>query len=121
MSELPSKIGDELVPPEPPVRLSASELRELAVEVSEGRVYLTNTEEGIQWSFGLMIQLLDFSEIINEVGAFYEEMSKAGPRSINGFPFFTSMKILHREDLPLLHSQIEDYEARKAAFIEEVE
>lgn len=119
MSELPSKIGDELVPPEPPARLSAAELRELAVEVSEGRVFMTNTKEGVEWSFGLLVGMLDLSSIADQIGALYEEMSKAGPRAINGFPFFTSMKLLHRDDLEPLHAQITDYEARKAAFIEE--
>lgn len=34
----------------------------------------------------------------NDVQCLYEEWSKAGPRSINGYPMFMSMGMLTRED-----------------------
>lgn len=34
----------------------------------------------------------------NEIFSFYEYMSEAGPRSINGYPIFTSMHMLNKSD-----------------------
>ena len=35
---------------------------------------------------------------LSQADLLYEEMSKAGPRSINGYPIFFSMKMLNRAD-----------------------
>lgn len=35
---------------------------------------------------------------LNEIGMLYEDNSKAGPRSINGYPMFFSCKILSKAD-----------------------
>lgn len=118
MSELPQKIGDELVMPEPPERLSAVALRELAVDVVEGRVFMTNTEEGIKWSFGLLVEMVDLSSIAAQVGAIYESYSKASTRGINGYPFFTSMRLLHVDDLPLVLNAAAEYEGIRETFVE---
>ena len=35
---------------------------------------------------------------IDDIGMFYENISEAGPRSINGYPMFFSCKIVSKED-----------------------
>lgn len=37
-------------------------------------------------------------EFIKTIGMVYEELSKAGPRSLNGYPMFMSMKIVSQSD-----------------------
>lgn len=37
-------------------------------------------------------------EFIRNIGMVYEENSKAGPRSLNGYPIFMSMKIVSQSD-----------------------
>ena len=36
--------------------------------------------------------------VIEDIAVVYEYMSKAGPRSINGYPCFTSLSFLNKED-----------------------
>lgn len=37
-------------------------------------------------------------EYFRDIGLIYEYLDKAGPRSINGYPIFFSMRIMHRDD-----------------------
>jgi hypothetical protein len=49
-----------------------------------------------------------------DVGIVYEYYDKAGPRGINGYPMFTSCRILHREDWDIVRPAVQrEYERRK--------
>jgi hypothetical protein len=102
----------------PPERLPAAALAQLAIDVVEGRMYVTNTPEGVRLSFGLLIAMIDWDEAAEQIGAFYAPMSEALPRSINGLPMFTSIKVLHVDDLQPLHDKIKEYEKQREAFIQ---
>lgn len=100
----------------PPERLSAEALAHLAVDVVEGRVFIANDPEAVRLSFGLLIALVDWDDVAESIGAIYAPMDKALPRSINGYPMFTSMQVLHLDDLEPLGEKVKEYEAQRAAF-----
>lgn len=94
-----------------PARLTTDELNELARDVAMNRVYCANTEEGIRWSFGFLLGMLDppmTKEYADQVGAIYESLDKALPRGVNGYPMFTSLRFLHADDLPELIRLVEE-------------
>jgi hypothetical protein len=41
-----------------------------------------------------------------DVGVIYEHYEKAGPRGVNGYPMFMSMRILHREDWDIVRPAV---------------
>ena len=94
-------------------RMTQEEIDDLARRVVVNEVFLTNTADAYRFAFPmLMIFGGDkIAEFADDVGAMWEELSKAGPRSINGYPFFTSGHFVHREDFPLVLAAIERKEA----------
>ncbi|KKM86695.1 hypothetical protein LCGC14_1276410 [marine sediment metagenome] len=99
-------------------RLTPEEITELARDSVTNLVFITNSQDGINLSFGLVLSLLlpkAHERYIESIGAVYEYISKAGPRSINGMPMFTSVRFLHIEDMPLLTEE----RSRLKAAIEE--
>lgn len=105
-------------PPMPaPERLPASELAQLAIDAVEGRAFITNSEEGIRNSFGLMVAMVDFDHVVDQIGALYEYMEKAMPRGINGQPMFASMRVLHADDLEPLRTRMTEYLRTRADFL----
>ncbi len=100
----------------PPARLSEAELAQLAIDVVEGRVYATNTEEGLR-AFIVVLAFVDLTPIVDKIGAVYETLEKALPRSLNGLPMFTSFKLLHVDDLEPLRVKVEEYEQLRAGFV----
>jgi hypothetical protein len=100
------------LPAAPPI-LSEEELDALAREVAMGHVFITNTEEGLRYSFGVLMAAWEpTDEFVKHVGAVYEEMSKAMPGSINGFPMFFSCKILHLDQFDALRAKVELFQQR---------
>lgn len=104
----------------PPEKLSATALAQLAIDSVEGRVFVTNNPDAIRDSFGLLIAMVDWDAVAEQIGALYAPMSKAMDRSINGRPFFTTMRVLHIDDLEPLNEKIAEYEQQREAFIQEV-
>lgn len=90
-------------------RKTDEELNDLAKSVALGQVFITNNEDGIRNAFGGLLIFSDFTEEeAQQIGAMYEEYAKAGPRSINGYPFFFSASFVHVDDLPKLSALIEE-------------
>src|SRR5271157_4422261 len=94
----------------PPLRLGTEQLSQLARDIVTNRVFITNDSEGIDNSFSLILsgsapRMTD--DTINQIGAVYEYIDKAADRSINGYPFFFSCKMLHRDDLRPLVAEVE--------------
>ena len=86
--------------------LTPDELTALARDVVIGKTYLSVGQEGdlLPMVFmPLVFMSAEDAAVLTDAGAIYEDMSKAGPRAINGYPMFTSCKILHEDDrLPLI-------------------
>jgi hypothetical protein len=53
---------------------------------------------------------------LKNIGMFYEENSKAGPRSINGYPIFYSCKIVSRSDTKKFLEMYRKYEELREKF-----
>lgn len=49
------------------------------------------------------------SEAVSQWGLVYEYLSEAGPRSVDGYPIFLSMRIVHKDDMPTLIAIVEDF------------
>ena len=82
-----------------PPRLSAPDLRKLALDVHEGRVFCSLQGEDAINAFRLVFLLTGKPESTETWGMLYEDMDKANPRSMNGMPAFTSFKVLHVDDV----------------------
>lgn len=48
-----------------------------------------------------------------DLGVIYEQMSAAGPRAVNGYPIFMSLRFMHREDWKLAFDAYEKEVARR--------
>lgn len=93
--------------------LTDEEVTDLARRVVTNEVFITNNPEAIQHSFSLILMGLAKEGgpgIPEDLGAIWEEWSKAGPLGINGHPFFTSAHFLHKDDLPRVADEIERME-----------
>lgn len=88
-----------------PERLPDDELRDLAIEIVEERVFIARSKPAVENAFGIVLSFLDREalEDADEWGMLYERYAKAGPRFVNGYPVFYSFKVLHMDDAePLL-------------------
>jgi hypothetical protein len=102
-------------------RMTESQLNDLSLELVRGRVFLCVSwdDEAMRNAFGLVSALL-VEAVVNEmgttravqafnaVGACWERFERASPRSIDGFPLFMSINLLHINDLPRLHDKVEE-------------
>lgn len=89
-------------------RLPKNELDDLATRILRGEVYIAAEGPALEHSFGFMLMMVNSDEPLTQsqiasIGACYEDMAKALPRAINGYPMFVSMKILHRDDVEPLN------------------
>lgn len=91
-------------------RKSRSEIDELAARVVRREVYLAHVaSNGFQHSFGWLFMLMKEPPRQSEletIAACYEEMGKALPRGVNGYPMFTSCQFVHVNDMEQLHERI---------------
>lgn len=55
-------------------------------------------------------------EDMEDIGLIYEFYSAAGPRAVNGYPCFTSFKILNKLDAAKMTVYYEQYHALKEGF-----
>jgi hypothetical protein len=105
--------------------MSDDEIRRLAVDVCEGRVFGTwnipECDARLVGSIFLPVGLGALAEMpaeeIDRFGEIYEYMDKAGERAINGYPMFFSMRLLEKDDATALREEIGRYRAMKAEFV----
>lgn len=95
-----------------PERLPDDELRTLAIEIVEDRVFITRSESDVHNAFGMVLAFLDPAalEDADNWGSLYEDYEKALPRTINGVPVFSSFKVLHADDLEPLQAHLVAYQ-----------
>lgn len=86
-------------------RLDDAELRALAEGLVTNRVYLLPADDP---DFNMVFMVTALTTLPWGVGAAYEDIAKAGPRSVNGKPIFFSCKLLHYKDGPALATLYEE-------------
>ena len=101
------------------------QIRQLALDVADGRVFLTTDAREIELAFSMILAFLteehrkDLEE--RDVVAFYEHISKAGPRSVNGLPMFMSACTLTREEYNRLVDASKEVKEFREKFIGQTE
>ena len=100
-------------------RLSDHDLRQLAVDVYEGRAFIANHDEAIRCAFGAIIAMIGPSSVPDNAGAVWEYIDKAGEFAINGYPAFLSCRFLAAVDVEPLCELLEELKRERAAFVGE--
>lgn len=93
-------------------------LKQLAQDILDGKVFTpASLRDGERDAYTMRMIFLPLMlaegetlERIREAGMIYEYMDKAGPRSINGYPVFFSMKTLSKEDMNVMIGFMEELE-----------
>lgn len=86
------------------------ELRQLAIDMAAGRVFtdrhVRKGDQGLLGSIFMPLVLMSDEQRTaigaSNVGMFYEHLSEAAPRCINGYPIFLSMRMLSQHDTKLV-------------------
>ena len=105
--------------------INIKELKKLAVDAVDGKIFGTwNMKESDSLEIVFMpIALMDDNSrqglIDKDVFHIYEYIDKAGPRSINGLPIFSSFKGISKEEWDQTVLFIEEYKNKKKEFLEE--
>lgn len=79
------------------------ELREIAVGINSGTIFTDRHIKPEEASMIFMPLLFMTNKQRAELkkdkpGLFFQHLSEAGPRAINGYPMFTSMHVLNQEE-----------------------
>lgn len=102
--------------PKPIERKTESDIQEIANGVKSGSIFcsLQIQDPQLMGSVFMPIGLGAFSSVpsdyLRTIGMIYAYMSDAGPRAINDYPMFFSMKLLHVEDMPIFMNRIREIE-----------
>jgi len=90
--------------------MAEADITEMARNCVTHRGFVTNDADILRGSFPVMM-LVDWSDTdLSTVGAFYGDMKDASPMACNGYPTFLAARVVHRDDVPLLVSEIERME-----------
>jgi len=89
------------LPPDP--IKTDQELRQIALDLADGKIFsdrhVPKSESKTLLSIFMALSLWDHAqEWVKDAGMIFEYHSKAGPRSINGYPMFISCQKLNKED-----------------------
>ena len=97
------------------------EIRQLALDMADGRVFLTTDPHEIKLSFGMILIFLTGEYLRNleqrDIVAFYEYISDALPQSVNGLPMFMSASTLTRDEFNRLCDAHEEVKAFREKFV----
>ncbi len=96
--------------------MTPEKLKELGLDVFKEKVFFSTMirEEDMHLLSAIFmpVTFLDEAQVkqldSDEVVAFYEYMDKAGPRSLNGYPMFMSMKTITKRDLKELQKIVQN-------------
>ena len=107
--------------------MEEKELRQLAIDISENKVFGTfhMKDSEMETNLGMVFMPFVFmseeqrKEMIDKkVVHFYEYIDKAGPRSVNGMPCFFSMKNIIQKDWKKIVKYIKEYGIRVKSFLD---
>ena len=101
------------------------ELKEIAKDVVENKIFTDWHIREFEFKatapmvfMPLMFLEKEQVEGMKDAGMVYEYYDKAGPRSINGYPIFMSMRVLHKDQSELLKKYMDKYEQLQTFFLE---
>lgn len=107
-----------------PPRLTKDELKEFILGVCDGRIFTDWVMPPHDKQQLLPVVFMPIAlggleghttDELNNVGAIWEYMNQAGPRSINGYPMFMSMHLVHRLDTAIAMPAIMEEKKRRDA------
>lgn len=89
-------------------RLTPQEVHEVARRVVTNQGLLTNQSRALRSAFMLLLSLTDWSAFdVATIGAFYGDLGDVIPgRTLNGFPMFHTLRLIHTDDVSLLTAEI---------------
>lgn len=108
------------------VAKSEEEIRRLAVDIVSGQVFTSahirgnDVENLLRLIFMPLVFMTDDDiEVMkkNHIHVLYEYYSKAGPRSINGYPIFMSFHVLDEADAAKVWTMMKKFEAKTLNFL----
>lgn len=85
-------------------RMEDDDLKKFVRDYVEGRIFTSADLKSAEDAKLVFMPVLFMKwedipkEVVNEIGIFWEYLSEAGPRAVNGNPMFMSMRIMWKED-----------------------
>jgi hypothetical protein len=107
---------------EEPKLMLEVERRQLALDIMDGKIFATwniKPSDGKDMIGAIFMPLALGAKLPKGVAHLYEYLSAAGPRSINGYPIFTSLRILLKEDAEAIFPMLAELEKQRKAFVNE--
>jgi hypothetical protein len=97
--------------------LSEEALRKLAQEIVEGKVFTDRDMRKADQMGGTMLGMIFMPVLLMQspgvyladAGLLYEYWDQAGPRSINGYPIFFSVRKVIKKDMPALEHYVKTF------------
>lgn len=118
MSEETAELTDEqkleerlnqMGPPQPDK--SEAELRQLAMDMVEGKVFgdwQVDDDATVRMVF-LPLAFCGPKHLPRNIGGIYEYIDQSGPRSINGYPMFMTMQFMTDKDREVIIQMVKEY------------
>lgn len=78
-------------------RMPPEEVSTLARRIVTNEVFYTFKSDDVT-AFQTLLALMSREDVPADFGAAWESFDKAGPVSMNGYPIFLSMHLVHRDD-----------------------
>jgi hypothetical protein len=101
-------------------RLTDEQLLTFVKDFLAGQIFTSAQAQRGAPDMGMIFMPLIFGALegweekdIREIGILYEYLHKAGPRAVNGYPMFTSFRMMHRDDWERCRKAIEREQERK--------
>ena len=105
--------------PEPKL-MSEPERRQLALDIMDGKIFGTwnvRKTDGPETIGMIFMPLVLGAKLPKGVAHIYEYLSEAGPRSINGYPCFMSLRMLMKEDATAIFPMMDELKKQRDAFM----
>lgn len=105
---------------------SEEDLKAIAVGIADGNIFCSmqispGEQKNMLHSVFMVLSLMskeDFDKLAEEnVSVFFEDMSKAGPISVNGYPCFFSCQNLTKTEWESIVPMIKKYDEMKKEFL----
>lgn len=102
--------------------MSEEELRKLAVDFVENKIFTNfhmqehDVRDGTMLGLIFMPLILGDGSFATDAWMLYEYADQAGPRSINGYPIFFSVRKIIQKDAPAFRHYVEEYKEMKKKF-----
>lgn len=103
------------------------ELRQIAVDMYDGKIFSDRHLRNID-DIHIVFMPITLGALHNmpeeerrNIGMIYEYMSERGPRDVNGYPTFFSLKILTQEEAGKMFVHFEEYREMKDKFLNKKE